>query len=87
MIAREGGDIGLFITLVHNVFKNVFLILWSFYEFGYFIKCPNVSTIICNLQKGLFCYSGSASINVYCLIPLYPCMNEIKHVFFQLIIK
>ena len=63
-------DIWLFITLVPKVLYNFFLFvglttlgsLMYFYWLIHSIKCPDVSTTNCNLQKSLF---GVYSLGMY----------------------
>ena len=58
---REGGDIGLFITLISKFYNNVFSfflaqqpwgLLLNFDWFLQSVEFPNVSTNNCNLPKG-----------------------------------
>ena len=66
VICREGRDVGLFITLVPQIYNNVFLFvclttLGTFLEFDcfvHYVKCSNVSTTNCNVKKGKFCLSS-----------------------------
>ena len=52
---KEGGEIGLFITLVSKVLQQRFLICFYFDWLVHKVEFPNVSTTNCDYEKGYFC--------------------------------
>ena len=78
---REGGDNGLFITLVPKVLYDCFLILWlnNFGDFYLILISWIIQLSVQTFQSLIVIYGRGNTVYHqfigHCLIPLYPCYS------------